>query len=90
MEAGTEYITDSQHDEKETKRDFLRYISDAMYSENDIKLTDALMKIHCEMKRYNDRVERHDRLARISSQKQIEIEAEAEKLLKELKEEKKK
>ena len=66
METGTEYITDSQHDEKETKRDFLRYISDAMYSENDIKLTDTLMMIHNELKRFNDHVERKDEENKIS------------------------
>ena len=60
MKKGTEYITDSQQDEKETKRDYLRYISDAMYSENDIKLTDTLMMIHNELKRSNDHVERKE------------------------------
>ena len=66
MEAGTEYITDSQYDEKETKRDYLRYISNAMYSENDIKLTDTLMMIHNELKRFNDHVERKEEENKIS------------------------
>ena len=60
LETGTGYYTDIQQDEKETKSDFLRYISIAMYSENVINLTGTLMIIHHELKRFNDHVERKD------------------------------
>jgi len=97
MEKKEEYSSRIPKEKFDKMINMLNFVGDAVSTEmemdeNDtdkkfkINLADAVLLIYRELKRFNDRVERQDRIQRAAYQMEAEIEVKAEKIFKKMKE----